>query len=83
MHKTEAPAKYLCRKTSLVLTSISFRQDTSPRRRTPPLRQTLSATFAYAADAPLLSLCDIFPFSSGTFTRLIGRAYPKGESACS
>ena len=52
---------------------------TSPRRRTPPLRQTSSATFAYAADAPLLSLRDIFPVSSGTFTRFIGRAYPEGD----
>ena len=66
----------LALQTSIVLTSISFRQATSPRRRTPPLRQTSSATFAYAADAPLLSLCDIFPVSSGTFTRFIGRAYP-------
>ncbi len=70
----------LALQTSIVLTSISFRQATSPRRRTPPLRQPSSATFAYAADAPLLSLCDIFPVSSGTFTRFIGRACPKGES---
>ena len=66
----------LALQTSIVLTSISFRQATSPRRRTPPLRQTSSATFAYAADAPLLSLCDIFPVSSGTFTRFIGDIYP-------
>ena len=45
-----------------------------------PLRQTSSATFTYAADAPLLSLCDIFPVSSGTFTRFNGRADPKGEN---
>ena len=72
--------RLLALQTSIVLTSISFRQATSPRRRTPPLRQTSSATFAYAADAPLLSLCDIFPVSSGTFTRFIGRACPRGES---
>ena len=62
------------------MTSIVGYAATSPRRRTPPLRQTSSATFAYAADAPLLSLCDIFPVSSGTFTRFIGRACPIGES---
>ena len=27
-----------------------------------------------------MSLCDIFPVSSGTFTRFIGRACPIGES---
>ena len=52
----------------------SFTNATSPRRRTPPLRQTSSATFAYAADAPLLSLCDIFPVSSGEPT-------PKGKAS--
>ena len=74
------PSILVALQTSIVLTFISFRQATSPRRWTPPLRQASSATFAYAADAPLLSLCDIFPVSSGTFTRFIGRACPKGES---
>ena len=56
-------------------------KSTSPRRRTPPLRQTSSATFAYAADAPLLSLCDIFPVSSGTFTRFTGEHTPEGKAS--
>ena len=49
-------------------------KSTSPRRRTPPFRQTSSATFAYAANAPLLSLRDIFPVSSGELA-------PKGKAS--
>ena len=39
--------------------------DTSPRRGTPPFRQATPATFAYAADAPLLSLSRHFPRFNG------------------
>ena len=60
-------------KISPILTSIDGYAATSPRRWLPSLRQTSSATFAYAADAPLLSLCDIFPVSSGKST-------PKGKA---
>ena len=67
MHKTEAPAKYLCRKTSLVLTYISFRQDTSPRRRTPPLRQTLPPS-PTRRTRPFCRYRDISPVSAGEFT---------------
>ncbi len=56
-------------------------KSTSPRRRTPPFRQTLSATFAYAADAPLLSLCDIFPVSSRIFARFAGEHTPDGKAS--
>ena len=39
--------------------------DTSPRRGTPPFRQATPPTFAYAADAPLLSLSRHFPRFNG------------------
>ena len=42
----------LALQTSIVLTSISFRQATSPRRRTPPLRQTSSATSPVSSGEP-------------------------------
>ena len=38
--------------TSIGLTSISFRQPTSPRRRTPPFRQTSSATSPVSSGEP-------------------------------
>ena len=87
--------------TSIALTSISFRQATSPRRRTPPLRQTSSATSPVSSGEPApkgkarngnLPVSSVepapegkardryLPVSSGTFTRFIGRACPKGES---
>ncbi len=42
----------LALQTSIALTSISFRQATSPRRRTPPLRQTSSATSPVSSGEP-------------------------------
>ena len=44
--------RLLALQTSIVLTSISFRQATSPRRRTPPLRQTSSATSPVSSGEP-------------------------------
>ncbi len=83
----------LALQTSIVLTSISFRQATSPRRRTPPLRQTSSATSPVSSGEPApegKARNGDLPVSSGEpapkgkarngFARFIGKACPKGES---